>query len=220
MNMQGPHNSVTRGIARIVFGTAAVYALGWIVIASTQHWQPTSVDIREPLILAIIGVVVLFLLQIPQWRDYWPEAWIIGLMFFASAIWIAPVPAVPSAPVLALGTAPSNRFPSVNTRDAFFTLPASKIQSDLRVLNPDSKIVVILVLEDDGEETGTTIEQLGRYDARLHDILDIDDIPLAAPYRLAANVRISIERGLEDARTAKFAQQLRDTSAIYILPGR
>ncbi|GAC1630731.1 MAG: hypothetical protein NVS4B7_19130 [Ktedonobacteraceae bacterium] len=151
-------------------------------------------------IIAIIFLIAAFLLLAVSFRvrRSWLE-FALALFLFA-IIWSTVYP-----------SNSSNVLHSTTT-DALFTLPVAKIQSDIPDLHGSKKPIAITVI------LIVTHEQYS-YQARLIDVQDTgNDVLLNAPYQNAANVHIFLSRDANDAKVKAFADQLADTTSIYLFP--
>lgn len=209
-----------RKAARIVFGLAALVAI-WTfvdpeivtyVLSNFVEWSADAAQggFQVFTVLFTLGVLVLLLLQVPHWRSYWPEAWLIFLLFFMRGVWSLPRPAAPVMSSLSVVSTPST-----SAQHATFALSTSKIASDLAELGSSRNLMVILVPEDDKV---TPVEGPGWYEAELVSVLDVDKVAIQPPYDNATTVRISVERDQNNNRIVNFAHEFTNASTIYIFP--
>jgi hypothetical protein len=209
-----------RKLARILFGLATLLAI-WIFVDPNVvsdflgllnlYLDPTQKGVYLFWILSTLGLLVLLMLQVPHWRTYWPEAWLIFLILFMRAVWLLPRP-----DDMATNSSTAALTPSASVQRAVFALPTSKIASDLVVLGSSPRLLVILVPAVDQATPPAGRE--GKYDADFLDVADIDRLRLQPPYHDAFIVRVMIERGQNDLLAVNFARDLSNAEAIYLLP--
>lgn len=91
-----------------------------------------------------------------------------------------------------------------------FLLDASKIETNLKVLTPNSTVQVIL--------TGDSSHPAQIYDAQLNTIQGLG-VPGTPPYNKdVVKVSVNIPGGINAETATEFANQLANTNAIFILP--